>query len=256
MESSTEHCWNKIGVSGDSSCPELKTVIHCRNCTVYGAAGRALLQREAPAGYIEEWGEILAQEWKQHRQDPNKSTSALQTTDSSQDELLCLTIFRVGQEWLALPVSVIKEITPRCPVHVLPHRSNHVFSGIVNIRGEILLCISLRDLLGLPAAELQSQSNRKTDKSLTRQRTSAASPVVYQRMIVIEIQDNRWVFPVDEISDIHRLSSTQLRDVPVVIAKTPDTYTKKILHLDGKQINFLDYNLLFYELLFYTLNRN
>ena len=28
-------CWNHIGVSGDRSCPELNTFIHCRNCPVY-----------------------------------------------------------------------------------------------------------------------------------------------------------------------------------------------------------------------------
>ncbi|ACK66065.1 CheW protein [Rippkaea orientalis PCC 8801] len=253
MQIFTEHCWNTIGVSGDSSCPELKTVIHCRNCNVYGAAGRTLLQREAPEGYIEEWGEILAQEWKHQSKKKTQSSVALHTYESESSEILCLTIFRVGQEWLALPVSVIKEITPCCPVHILPHRSNHVFLGIVNIRGEILMCISLRDLLGLPHVDPVSS---KTKKSLTLGGRSGISPVVYQRMIVIDIQDNRWVFPVDEISDIHRLSSDQLSNTPVVIAKTPDTYTKKILHIDGKQINYLDHELIFYELLFYTLNRS
>ncbi|HAC65774.1 MAG TPA: chemotaxis protein CheW [Cyanothece sp. UBA12306] len=253
MQAPTEHCWNTIGVSGDSSCPELKSVIHCRNCAVYGAAGRTLLQREAPEGYIEEWGMILSQEWTKQDQQKSRSDSALQTTKTKSNEILCLTIFRVGQEWLALPVSVIKEITPCCPVHILPHRSNHVFLGIVNIRGEILMCISLKDLLGLPDTQ---ESFIKKGKSLTKAETSSINPVVYQRMIVIEIQENRWVFPVDEISDIHRLTPEQLGNTPVVISKTPDTYTKKILHLEDKQINFLDHELVFYELLFYTLNRS
>ncbi len=253
MQTPTEHCWNTIGVSGDSSCPELKSVIHCRNCAVYGAAGRTLLQREAPEGYIEEWGDILAQEWTKQRRETPQSDSALQTTETQLDEILCLTIFRVGQEWLALPVSVIKEITPCCPIHILPHRSNHVFLGIVNIRGEIVMCISLQNLLGLPDTE---GSGSQSNKSLTKAGTSAMNPVVYQRMIVIEIQNNRWVFPVDEISDIHRLPLEQLGNTPVVISKTPDTYTKKILHLDGKHINYLDHELVFYELLFYTLNRS
>ena len=74
-------------------------------------------------------------------------------------------------------------------------------------------------------------------------------------MIVIEIQSNRWVFPVDEILGVYRFSSQQLQDTPVVISKTPDTYTKRIISLEGKNINYLDYELVFYELLFYTLNR-
>lgn len=65
MEDSVTYCWNDIGVSGDSSCIELETVIHCRNCPIYRGAGRTLLQRNAPKGYVEEWTNILAKDWQQ-----------------------------------------------------------------------------------------------------------------------------------------------------------------------------------------------
>ena len=38
-------CWNEIGVQGNGSCPELRKVIHCRNCPVYSKAGVQLLDR-------------------------------------------------------------------------------------------------------------------------------------------------------------------------------------------------------------------
>jgi chemotaxis-related protein WspD len=44
-------------------------------------------------------------------------------------------------------------------------------------------------------------------------------------------------------------------DAPTVIAKTPDTYTKRIVNWQDKKINFLDRELLFYELLFSTISR-
>ena len=28
-------CWNRIGVNGDRSCPELTSFVHCRNCPVF-----------------------------------------------------------------------------------------------------------------------------------------------------------------------------------------------------------------------------
>ncbi len=37
-EIAIDDCWNRIGVRGDGSCPELKRHIHCRNCPVYSAA--------------------------------------------------------------------------------------------------------------------------------------------------------------------------------------------------------------------------
>ncbi|MDJ0732348.1 MAG: chemotaxis protein CheW [Crocosphaera sp.] len=248
MEESIAYCWNDIGVSGNSSCPELKTVIHCRNCPVYRGSGRTLLQRNAPEGYVEEWTDILAQNWQQTLTKAEEKASSLVKKDSASDEVIALIIFRVSQEWLALPAWVIKEITHIHPIHTLPHRSNHVFAGIVNIRGEILMCILLRNLLSLPHIDLNEKNENLTY-------SSSIVPVVYKRMIVIEIQSNRWVFPVDEILGVYRFSSKQLQDTPVVISKTPDTYTKKILTVEEKNINYLDYELVFYELLFYTLNR-
>src|SRR6185503_157399 len=53
-------CWNKIGLWGDSSCPELIRVSHCRNCPVYSAAGVQMLDRELTPGYRQEWSELLA----------------------------------------------------------------------------------------------------------------------------------------------------------------------------------------------------
>jgi len=44
-------CWSEIGVFGDSSCPELRTYIHCHNCPVHSAAGLQLLNRALPDGY-------------------------------------------------------------------------------------------------------------------------------------------------------------------------------------------------------------
>ncbi|MGK7955753.1 MAG: chemotaxis protein CheW, partial [Crocosphaera sp.] len=242
------YCWNDIGVSGDSSCPELKTVIHCRNCPIYRGAGRTLLQRDSPEGYVEEWTDILAQDWQQASAKAQEKESGLVKQESISDELIGLIIFRVCQEWLALPAWVVKEITHVHTIHTLPHRSNHVFAGIVNIRGEILMCILLRNLLSLSLGDLNDKNNNFNS-------VASIVPVVYQRMIVMEIQSNRWVFPVDEILGVYRFSSEQLQDTPVVISKTPDTYTKKILTLEGKNINYLDYELVFYELLFYTLNR-
>src|SRR5258706_152676 len=39
-------CWNRIGVRGDGSCPELARHVHCRHCPAFGAPPpRAALKR-------------------------------------------------------------------------------------------------------------------------------------------------------------------------------------------------------------------
>lgn len=235
-------CWNKIGVSGDSSCDLLKTVTHCRNCSIYASAGRALLQREAPAGYESEWTSLLMQPF------PTAKVREIIEYDNLNPKAstTSVIVFRLEEEWFALPVWTIKEVTSLCPIHTLPHPSNDILLGIVNIRGEILICISLSNILGLRASNWKTHVNDKK---------SDLNPVLYQRLVVMEIQENRWAFVVDEIFSIQRIPKDELVEAPTVVTKTPDTYTKKIINWQDKKVNLLDNELLFYELLFYTFSR-
>ncbi|WP_445304724.1 chemotaxis protein CheW [Microcoleus sp. Pol7_A1] len=124
-------------------------------------------------------------------------------------------------------------MTPPYIIHAVPHRTNSVFLGLVNIRGETLLCISLRDLLGLgPVAESADFSN-------------TINP---QRMIVAGKNENKWVFPVDEVHGTYRFHLNEFKDAPVVISKASEAYTKGVVTWQGKKINFLDSELFFYTL--------
>jgi len=242
MNVTVSDCWNKIGVSGDGSCDLLTTAIHCRNCSVYASAGRALLQREAPAGYVDEWTYLLAQTFPQTSPpvlDNALSLSQQVPIGHSNQKVI---MFRLEEEWFALPVLLIKEVTAICPIHILPHRSNDILLGIVNIRGEILIAVSLRNLLGLRPMTWGGNSAK-------------VKPITYKRMVVMEIQDNRWVFTVDEISTVQALQSSEFYEAPTVITKTPDTYTQKIIYFQDRKVNYLDQELLFYELLFNTFSR-
>src|SRR5690348_1829413 len=86
-------CWNRIGVRGDSSCPELERHVHCRNCPVYSSAATRLLDAQLPAGHLEEWTAHVARR-------PETAAAAVQS----------VVIFRLGAEWLALPTGVFREV--------------------------------------------------------------------------------------------------------------------------------------------------
>lgn len=236
----TEKCWNQIGIEGDRSCPELNRVIHCRNCPIYTRAGRSLLERDAPENYRAEWTDLLAQA-------PTTLTSDRQTLPQLQRataeffDPLSLLIFRLGVEWLALAASTFQEITQPCTIHTLPHRTNEILLGLVNIRGELLPCISLSNLLGLePPGTHPKPSSSQRD--LTR--------TVYARMVVVNIQGDVWVFSVDEIEGIHRCDRHLIEEVPAVVSKAPVTYTKFIVNWRDKKVNYLDE-----EFVFSTLKR-
>ncbi|MGB5959497.1 MAG: chemotaxis protein CheW [Coleofasciculaceae cyanobacterium] len=208
-------CWNQIGVWGDNSCPKLTTYIHCHNCPIYSTAGRQLLDREVPIDYLNDQTKLLAQ-----------------TKDQQRLDTISLGIFRLEKEWFALPIQLFKEVTEPSIIHTLPHRSNKTFLGLISIKGEINICISLHEFLGI-------------EKSTS---ISNFSSIVYKRMLVIEKEGNQWVFGVDEIYGVHRVTVESLQNVPTTISKAIGTYTKSVIKWQEKSITYLDEDLLFYAI--------
>lgn len=201
-------CWQRIGVWGDRSCPELIEAVHCHNCPVFAAASRRFLDAPPPASYLEEWTERLI--------------SPLEETGGDVQSVL---IFRLGEEWLALRVQVLVEVTGPRPVHCIPHRAG-LLAGLVNIRGELHLCVHLAQLLGFKA-----QGNV---------RPSPNSQGGLPRLIVVGSEDGRWVFPVDEVDQVYRFSPNELTGTPATVARSAGRLTRAVLAWRDRSIGYLD----------------
>ena len=154
-----DDCWNKIGVRGNGSCPELEQHIHCRNCPVYSAAAKAFLDRDLPEDHLEEWSSHFARQ--KHGDD--------RATD-------CLLIFRIGFEWLALPPTLFQEVVDLRPIHSLPHRRSGSVLGLVNVRGELLVCVSLGHMLGVEKTEEWASARVSPGKANAHCSSSLATP--------------------------------------------------------------------------------
>ncbi|MBU7583164.1 MAG: chemotaxis protein CheW [Nostoc sp. TH1S01] len=232
MTTQVEHCWNMIGIEGDRTCSELSTHAHCRNCPIYSVAGRCLLELPTPEKNCHEWTQLIAE--SPTNKNPHLPTYAVRTT-----EILTVVIFRLQQEWLALPAQVFKETTHPSVIHTLPHRQNQVLRGLINIRGELLLCVSLSHLLNIESSDTPKQG---------------PSPVMHSRMVVIEKAGNAWVFPVDEIYGIYRFHRRELRDAFRKITPATQTYTKGLFSWQpanfptSHTVSYLDDELLFTSL--------
>lgn len=212
-------CWNKIGVRGDASCPALEEYVHCRNCPVYSAAAVDFLDTDLPPDDLARWTRHVAQE---------KTVAQLDTHS--------VVVFRIGAEWLALPTTIFQEITSIRAIHSLPHRRNGVVMGLANIRGELLICVSLRQVLSLGET-----TGRKPEK----QRGADA------RLLVMQREGGRAVCSVDEVYGIQRFHPRELMEVPATVARATATYTRAVLSWQKKSVGVLDD-----QLLFYTLNRS
>jgi chemotaxis-related protein WspD len=212
-------CWNGIGVRGDFSCPELKKYVHCRNCPVYATAAVDLLDTDLPADHLARWTRHVAQ--------PKPVVEI---------DRQAVVVFRVGDEWLALPSLLFKEIANLGVIHAIPHRRNGVVLGLANIRGELLACVSLREVLSLQAATAGKRDRHHA---------------VGGRFMVIQREGSRVVCPVDEVHGILRFHRRQQMPVPATLAKATATYTLALLPWQQKSVGLLDD-----QLLFYTLNRS
>ncbi|MGE8112313.1 MULTISPECIES: chemotaxis protein CheW [Pseudomonas] len=191
-----DDCWNRIGVHGSKDCPLLERHIHCRNCEVYAAAATRLLDRYA-----------LIETDLAHEAAPVETSAGRS-----------LLLFRLGEEWLALATACLAEIAPLQPVHSLPHQRSRVLQGVANVRGALVPCLSLADLLGVERSSEQPRSGR-------------AMP----RMLILAAPGGPVVMAVDEIDGIHRLDAA-LHEA----SEDAAPFTAAVLQWRGRSVRVLD----------------
>lgn len=208
-------CWNRIGVRGDRSCPELQRHVHCRNCPVHSTSAKQLLQREAPAGYLADATAHYASEPRRDAAD----RSAL--------------VFRIGPEWLALPCSLLDEVAESRPQHPLPHRRSGALLGIVNVRGELLVCVSI-------ALVLETGTHAPEPGASRRAATA--------RLLVLRHEGGRFACPVDEVHGVLRFDPQLLQSLPSTVSKAAARYTQAVLPWGQRSVGVLDEQLLLYTL--------
>jgi chemotaxis-related protein WspD len=200
-------CWREIGSTGDRSCPKLVQHQLCINCDVFAAAAQSLLDRPAPADYRDEWTRWVAAE-----------------PVAEDGEYLSLCPFRLGPEWFALPTGMLSETLESLTPRRIPHRSSPEFLGLITVRGEPVLCFSLRSILSVgpsaPAIEAAKSSRPVT-------------------LVCGEGRD-RFAFPVDETAGLWRVAMAELQPPPATVSRSDHTLTTSLIELSVGTVALLD----------------
>lgn len=207
-----DDCWRRIGVRGDGSCPALAEHAHCRNCPTYAQAAAMLLDAQQLDHALQEL--------------PDAADLAGAADESSHanaqdaNALACL-VFRIGDEWLALPSAALGEVTAPGPVHSLPHRRDAAVLGLAAVRGNLLACLSLAHLFdtGAPPAEPDATGSRFL--------------ILGQGRAAIAL-------PVAEIAGIVRVRRAALQPLPATLARASARYTEALFVDQGRSIGLLD----------------
>lgn len=197
-----DDCWNRIGIHGDKSCPLLIEHIHCRNCAVYSAAATRLLDRYAL------------------QQDDREQVSVAVEIDVKTRSLL---MFRLGEEWLGLATRSLVEVAPLQAIHSLPHQRSRALLGVANVRGALVACLSLVELLGLDGTASVTSDAR-----------------VMPRMLIIAAHGGPVVVPVDEVDGIHAIDERILEAASQSGTQASARYTRGVLQFKGRSLRWLD----------------
>ena len=123
-----------------------------------------LFDRPPEASYLEEWSKLLAQ--PQEKFEETKETS--------------MVVFRLSNEWFALSALVFSEIGNERIINTIPCHCDDIILGVVNLRGQLRLCVSMLKLL-----ELEKPFIEATDQ---------AFKCHYPRLLAINNEGDMWTF--------------------------------------------------------------
>jgi len=207
-------CLSTIGIKGDRTCAKLSEYHHCRHCPDFIDRARSFFDRPASSEYIHEWNDRL---------------SSVITDEQKQTESHL--VFRLGSEWFAIPVTVVREVAVDSPVHSIPLRSGPIFLGLINIRGELHLCASLHNMLKL-------EETRGGPEAHGKQR----------HVVIIERQEKSWAFKADEIKGIIRCDRTMEKNSPVNVGSESAACTSSVIQVGDLTVARLNESLVFSNL--------
>lgn len=178
----------------------------------YAGAANRLLDREPPDGYRSEWARHVAED-----------------KTAAEAEWRSCVVFRVNDSVLGLPASAIELIGEDSPFHTLPQRPGRMPVTLANVRGELMVCLSMEGLLGAAAAREAASVSRR----------------VYPLVIVCRKRNERFAFPVDQIHGVEHYRPGELRPVPFTLSGWASNCTRGLLHLRSLTVALLDEALLF-----------
>jgi chemotaxis-related protein WspD len=206
-----EHCWNRIGVRGERTCPELERHVHCHNCPVFSRAACLRMESAPPEGYLEE----LAQHYNPPRDNPCAQARSL-------------LVFRLETEWLGLSPQSVIEVVKDQTIHRIPHARTPVLRGLINFRGELTLCVSLEEVLKLPPRSSPTEESKRARK-----------------IMVLSAPQGPLAARVTEVAGIERFQADQGILPPATLVQAPVSCVDRLYPWRDGHVNHLNDSQLF-----------
>ena len=132
--------------------------------------------------------------------------------------------FGIGKNKFGINVIKVKEIINPVHITLVPHSHPNV-EGIIELRGEVLPVVNVADALGFPASETPEQD----------------------KFIVAEFNQQKVVFHVHTVTQIHRISWTQI-EKPSDMYQGLESQIIGVIKLNSEMILLLDFEKIVVEI--------
>jgi len=148
---------------------------------------------------------------------PATSHTVHARSSDSQDKIVELIVFNMGDEEFAANIDQVREVITRGTITPIPDSPDFV-EGITNVRGEITVAIDLKGGLSLESPQEGEGKH-----------------------IIITEQDNSlFGLIVDEVTQVLRIPESQIRPTPEAVTRMKKVYVNGVITLDERLIILLD----------------
>ncbi len=161
--------------------------------------------------------DILSQfvEKAQHELD----TAVVSTAKDEGETLFHLVTFHLGKEEFGVDIGSVQEIIRATDITPVPGAQSHV-RGVLNLRGKIIPVVDLRRRFALEAIDASDA----------------------QRIIVVELGEKRIGMLVDSVSQVIKVPSGVVEEIPEEATSVDENYIKGVGKLDSRLVIILDLN--------------
>ena len=124
--------------------------------------------------------------------------------------------FKIKGDYYAIPVLDVQEVIKPQKLTKVPLAQNYV-RGLINLRGQIVTSLSLRELFKMEQPDLEDHMN-----------------------IIVSNDESLYALAVDEILDVIEVDEDSFEDSPETINESVKRFIKGVYKLDKKLIILLD----------------
>ena len=129
--------------------------------------------------------------------------------------------FNIGGGYYSIPVLEVQEVVKPQKITKVPLAPSYI-DGLINLRGQIVTAINLRELFGLGKKEEDSQE--------------------FMNIIVRSSDDSLYALVVDEILDVMYIDNSTYEDTPETLDKKIKKFISGVYKLDEKLLILLSLN--------------